>query len=309
MKKIRWIILLAVMFFIVGCGKSETESSKEYLIYAVDKDETKVVGFETVAEASDTREILQIMFRELKKTPEKNGYKSAVSEGVCIKSFSLNENHLTLNFSAGYREMNSIQEVLSRAAIVRTLCQIEGIDYVSFKVEGEPYVNSNGYAVGLMSGDQFVDNAGDEINAYEKADLILYFANEEGNYLCPHTVECVYNSNISLDKLVMEQLISGPQEEENEEKGYAAINPATQILSVTTQDGLCYVNLSEDFLVRQGNVTPEVAVYSVVNSLIELQGVNRVQISVGGNSEINYMEKISLAQPFERNLEIIDNAQ
>ncbi len=199
--------------------------------------------------------------------------------------------------------------MLSRAAIVRTLCQVEGIRFVSFKIEGEPYANANGYLVGLMSQDQFVDNAGDEINSMEKADLTLYFADESGNYLQSKTVECIYNSNISQDKLVVERLIAGPEGGDSVENGFATISSDTQIMSVTTQDGVCYVNLNEGFLVRQGNVTPEVAVYSIVNSLTELPGINRVQLSIEGNSDLNYMEKLSLLQPFEKNIEIIDNAQ
>ena len=39
---------------------------------------------------------------------------------------------------------------------------------VSITIEGEPYANANGYLVGLMSQDQFVDNAGDEINSMEE---------------------------------------------------------------------------------------------------------------------------------------------
>ena len=46
-----------------------------------------------------------------------------------------------------------------------------------------------------------------------------------------------------------------------------------------------------------------------MKSLTERPGVNRVQLSIEGNSDLNYMEKLSLLQPFEKNMEIIDNAQ
>ena len=114
---------------------------------------------------------------------------------------------------------------------------------------------------------------------------------------------------IRRDKLVVERLIDGPENGDSDESGYATIGSDTQILSVTTQDGVCYVNLNGGFLNRKGNVTPEVAVYSIVDSLTEIPGVNRVQISIEGNSDLNYMETISLSQPLEKNTEIIDNAQ
>ena len=63
--------------------------------------------------------------------------------------------------------------MLTRAAIVRTLTQIPGIDYVSFTVQGELLTDSSGIAVGTMSSDLFIDNAGNEINAYENVNLHL----------------------------------------------------------------------------------------------------------------------------------------
>lgn len=309
MKKWKWLCLLILIFCLTGCGSKDNHTSKEYLIYDVDKDENKVNSYSMDVEETETRDILQVLFRALKQNPESTGYKSAIPEGVDLIGYSLNEDQLILDFSVEYHDLNPIQEVLSRAAIVRTLCQVDGIRFVSFKVEGEPLLSGSGYQIGLMSADQFVDNAGDEINSTERAELTLYFADKDGNRLVPHTVECVYNSNISMDKLVVERLIDGPENGDSDENGYATIGNDTQILSVTTQDGVCYVNLNGGFLNRKGNVTPEVAVYSIVDSLTEIPGVNRVQISIEGNSDLNYMETISLSQPFEKNTEIIDNAQ
>jgi germination protein M len=53
-------------------------------------------------------------------------------------------------------------------------------------------------------------------------------------------------------------------------------------------------------------VTSEVTIYSITNSLIELGGVNQVQIMVEGESNLMYREKISLDTLFERNLELIE---
>ena len=309
MKKWKWLCLLILIFCLTGCGSKDNHTSKEYLIYDVDKDENKVNSYSMDVEETEIKDILQVLFRALKQNPESTGYKSAIPEGVDLIGYSLNEDQLILDFSVEYHDLNPIQEVLSRAAIVQTLCQVDGIRFVSFKVESEPLMSGSGYQIGLMSADQFVDNAGDEINSTERAELTLYFADKDGNRLVPHTVECVYNSNISMDKLVVERLIDGAENGDSDESGYATIGSDTQILSVTMQDGVCYVNLNGGFLNRKGNVTPEVAVYSIVDSLTEIPGVNRVQISIEGNSDLNYMETISLSQPFEKNTEIIDNAQ
>lgn len=309
MKKIRICLICLCLLLLTGCGSDQDDNAKEYMVYYVDKEENKVSGETTVVEETDTRAILQVLFQALQTPPKDASYRSAIPEGVKLETFSFEDCQLVLNFSEDYSSMSSVGEVLSRAAIVRTLCQVDQVNYVAFTVAGEPLVNSSGVPVGYMTADQFVDNAGNEINAYEKTTLTLYFANESGNALEAHMVDCVYNSNISMDKLVVEQLIAGPEEGESDENGYATISPDTQIVSVTTRDGTCYVNLGDGFLTKQGNVTPEVTIYSIVNSLVELSGVNKVQISVNGSTDVIYMETVPLSQVFERNLEIMDNAQ
>ena len=77
-------------------------------------------------------------------------------------------------------------------------------------------------------------------------------------------------------------------------------------MAVTTKDGVCYVNLSKEFLVKQGNLTDEVVLYSFVNSLTELSNVNKVQFMIDSETEISFGEHSYLNTPFERDLELIE---
>lgn len=81
------------------------------------------------------------------------------------------------------------------------LGQIDGVEYVDFQVNGEPLTDLEGKEIGLMNEDQFIENAGEEINAYKTADLTLYFSNKAGDKLVEQRVAMEYNSNISLEKL------------------------------------------------------------------------------------------------------------
>ena len=64
---------------------------------------------------------------------------------------------MSISFSAAYYERSGVEETLSRAAIVETLCQLDEIHYVEFYVEDQPLMLS-GNAVGPMSADDFVQN-------------------------------------------------------------------------------------------------------------------------------------------------------
>lgn len=303
-----FFLSLFLLTCVSACGREEKEGSYRYTIYYVNKEGTCVVSEEyaTDTPAEEKEALLRELMDRMRDTSEKPEYLSPLSES--FQDYTLNEGQMNLNFSEAYMKQEPITEVLSRAAVVRTLTQIEGIDTITFSVENETLVDISGVPVGAMAADSFIDNAGTEINAYAEAEFRLYFANEAGDRLVEVERNVVYNSNISMERQVVEELIKGPEKEGD--TGYVAgrptINPAVTILSVTVKDRVCYVNLSEEFLTPVYDVTSAVALYSIVNSLVELPGVNRVQISIDGDTNVTYRDNVSLTAVFERNLDIVE---
>ena len=59
----------------------------------------------------------------------------------------------------------------------------------------------------------------------------------------------------------------------------------------------------------QTNYTPELTVYSLVNSIVESGNATKVQILVNGEMNIKYQEAVDLNQLFSRNLDIIEGAE
>ena len=49
-------------------------------------------------------------------------------------------------------------EVLLRAAVVQTLVQIAGVDYIDFFIEDEPLTDRNGNLIGYMRAEDFIQN-------------------------------------------------------------------------------------------------------------------------------------------------------
>lgn len=301
-----WIItggILLTVLLCAACGKeTQPENGKVYNIYYVDNEETKTLTREYVSETEDTAELLDELLAQLGTIPAKLEYKAPLADEIELIGYTIENEQITMNFNEAYKSLDRIKEVLMRAAIVRTVTQIPGIDYVSFTVQGEMLADSSGNAIGMMSADTFIENAGNEINAYEKVNLRLYFANEDGTGLVEENRRnVVYSSNISLEKLVVEKVVEGPVSE----GAYPTVNPLTKIVSVTVKDGICYVNLGEDFLNHPYNSSAEVTIYSLTNSLVELSNVNKVQISINGETNISYRENVDLNGVFERNLDLL----
>ena len=159
-------LLLFMLILLTACGKEELpEGGKVYNIHYVNKEETRTLTREYVSDTEDTKELLLELLEQLATIPAKLEYEAPLSNGFALLGYTLENGQLTMNFDEHYKEMDITKEVLVRAAMVRTVTQIPGVDYVSFTVQGEMLADSSGNAIGTMSADTFIDNAGNEINA------------------------------------------------------------------------------------------------------------------------------------------------
>lgn len=301
----KWLLLLCVLLCLAsfaGCSAQEESEENQFPIYYVSKSETKVEMHQYPLQEKETKGQIEEILRAMATPSPKNEYKAPLAMGFQILDYQLENGKLLINVDEKYKELNTIQEVLVRAALVRTLTAHPAVNFVAIRVNNEQLFDSLGNLVGWMNADHFIENDGKEINTYEEVKLKLYFANEAGDKLVQVTRTKEYNTNISLEKLIVEELIKGP----NSENAFPTINPATKVANVTVKDGVCYVNLDENFLTQTYTVTPEVTIFSITNSLVELTNVNKVQISINGDSSGTYREKYSFTTYFERNLDLME---
>lgn len=303
MKKIISLLMLFAftICMLAGCGSRQiAEGQKEYNIYCLDRDENTLKSYSWYSDKTGT-DLIDEMIVQMETAPEDVKCRETI-RGFGIENYAVNGNQLTIELDEGYHAMQPTTEILVRAALVRNLCQVDGVDYIMLRCHGEDLLDALGMPVGMLAESQFVDNAGNEINSYEMVKLVLFFADGDGEYLKKMTRTVEFNSNIALEKLVVEQIIAGPIGEES----YPCVNSQTGINNVTVKDGICYVNFGNEFLSLPDGVKPEVAVYAIVNSLVELSNINKVSISVDGETEVLLGGELSLDTLFERNLEIIE---
>lgn len=299
MKKVKQVLLMFFcMLFLAACGEEEPVNENSYSIYYVSNTETKVESRDYVMQAQTPEEQLQELINCLSVVPEKLEYKAPLAMGFQVLDAELESGRVMLDVDAAYSKLPATTEVLVRAALVNTLTQLEGVNYVSITVEGQPLTDTTGALVGWMNEDHFIYNDGSEINTYELTKVKLYFANEDGDKLIAAYREKHYSTNTPLERFIVEELILGPS---GQIPGlYPTINPSTKIINVMTKDGICYVNLDSSFLTVQNNVPTEVAIYSIVNSLVELSTVNKVQILIDGEVPAGFE-----TGAYERNLDFV----
>lgn len=290
-------VLLCVL---AGCGSGQKEY--RYSISYVDSAQTRTVqvGYEPQSESIDG--MIQEFLDQLAKDTDSMEYVRTIPQGVEINEWEVEQDCLNLDFNRAYDKLDSVAEILCRLAIVQTMTQIDGIESVHFSVRGEPLRDGKGDVVGNMTIDSFVENPGEQINSYQHATIDLYFSNKEGDRLLKETQEVYFNSNIAMEKLVIEHLILGPKNKEAKK----TFPDETKLINIAVVDGSCYVNLNENFMNQNYEIKEPVVIYSIVNSLAALSNIDQVQISVNGDTSGTYRDELELSRMYQPDYQLVD---
>ena len=101
--------------------------------------------------------------------------------------------------------------------------------------------------------------------------------------------------------MVVDAIISGPLK--------PSLNPVlpsdTRVNSVKTEDGICYVDLDSSFLTRNDEQRFSIKVYSIVNSLCELDYVEGVKILINNKSSSYISDGVVLSSILRKNEDLI----
>ena len=291
-------LLTALLFGTSGCS----DGTDTFYILYFNEDQTglSAEGYELQGDSLE-EQIEELIFELCTDTGSVRNI-CPVPSGVTVDSWEIEGTALYLDFSAGYTEMGNVQEVLCRGAVAQTFLQLSDVESVTFSVEGEPLLDDDGNEIGAMTADSFVDNPGEEIQYIQEAELTLYFASEDGQSLVEEVQEVYYSSNASsAEQLVVERLIEGPESD----GARGTIPEGTQLINVSVLDGMCLVNFDDGFLNYDFEISEDVVIYSIVNSLTALDSVDTVQISVNGETAQVYRERYSLEEQYESDLSLV----
>ena len=268
----RWLafLLAAGLLVLCACG-GQSQQSGGLTVYRVLKRDFQTDGellrTETIrSDAAPTvHSALNAVFSEPADPMLSNGM-----QGAKLLDWSLAGGEAAVELSAEYGALTDMDKTVAEYCLTLTLCQLDGVDAVSIYCSGEPT------ALGLTAADVLLYDA--RSNPYEKQ-VHLYFS-DGGRFLAQEVRSLSVDEDIPAERYMVEELLRGPMDE-----GLTALLPAgTRLLSVSTRDGLCTVDLSAEFL--QGEYPSEqhrrLAIYSLVNTLTALSGVEAVALCVRG---------------------------
>lgn len=227
------------------------------------------------------------------------GYQPTLKGEVQCLSTGVLGTTATIDFAGTYYDLEIVDEVVTRASLVWSLTSLAEIDTVVITVDGEPLSWENVVSDATFTRENLVIDG--EISTSvmaEKNIEVLYFANADGTGLDIERRLIEIEANKSKERAILEYLILGPEEEGL----FATIPDSTKINDVTTtSDGICYVNLNQDFVTKHGGGSTDelLTVYSIVNSLCELDHIEKVQFLIEGERLNEFKGHLDFSKPFE----------
>lgn len=129
----------------------------------------------------------------------------------------------------------------------------------------------------------------------------LYFTNN-GKLVIENRL--VTTKDMIFEKVIVEELINGPRNQTL----IATMPPSVRILSIETIEKICYVNFSKEYIenVKWDELEEDIIIWSLVNSLTQLDYIQKVQILVEGEKIDFPHSDFSRNQPFTRNDDLVE---
>lgn len=292
------LIIMAVLF--VACDIKTKESESGVTVYLVNATQDGLTSINVDLEGDNkedrVKEIIDILYTGVSES----NIAPTIPNFVGITSISFENNNVILDFSSGYEALGDVQEILFRSAIVKSLTELHEVETVEFYVLGYPKLGSNGLELGKMGKDDVVYDSMIKDNISK---ITLYFADKNGEYLIPEEVSINLNVNAQIERMILNKLIEGPANTDL----VRTVPTETKIKDIYTNEGICYVDFTKEFRTKHmgGSAGELLTIYSIVNSLTELDSINRVQFLIEGKIEEEYKGHVKFDEPFTRNLDLI----
>ncbi len=196
---------------------------------------------------------------------------SAFPAGVEIVDLSIEKGIARVEMSEGYAALEGLDKLLADTAVVLSLMCVDEICRVDMTCGGKTLAER-------LAAEDIVQHDG--ICGSFVRTLKLYLPDDGRSALRPKSISVSDDGRLSSAERILEALLGALGED----------MAATEILSVSTEDGVCRVDLSEEFYGAEPADSYEgmLLIYSIINSLCRVPGVDAVVISVEGYTVESY---------------------
>ena len=284
------IIAAALLFSMSACDNLREDDNTEKLSVFYVNTKSYESGGEYIESVdyfiAENDDAIHNALDYLASPPADSGLISSLVKGTRIYSYSLNNGEIAVTLSPAYLLLNEMEKAIAKCCITLTMCNIDEVDSVSIYVD-EKLVEEKLDARMMIIEDT-------DTNEFDKQ-ISLYFPEENYYYLCAESRVLTVGQDKLLAEYVIEELIKSTLSEGLK----PSVPDGTKLLSVVLKNGVCTVNLSSEFVANRPVSAAEqrMTVYSIVNSIVNLENIDEVRFQIEGNEAYGY-EYVDLTDSF-----------
>lgn len=306
MKK-RNIVVIAALALIIAIVcimiyRSHFMQTKECALYFLNQAGTSLSVEDRHISYRDNEDLPEAVLRQLIKGPENSRNMRVINKTARVNYiFDDGAGNYTADFSEDFYLDDNSRTVFPVYAVVKTLCAIDGVYSVRVTVEGQDFVSSDGSIIGALTSEDI--NLSIDTDTSETHDVLLYFLDSAANKLVPEVRTIRITDQQPLEQYIINELIKGPEDNAHA----ATLSKNTTLISVTISDNIGFVNFAKNFIDKNTGSPEkeEQAIFSIVNSMTELEAISSVQFLVEGK-KVEKFGEISIEHPIGRNQDIIE---
>ncbi len=261
-------LLLIFSFLFASCSLNNSSSFSCKLFYLSTEKNSGIVEKKVKFKSDSIEDAIKKAFSEL-SSPPSSDYRALLSETIKLNEVSFSNQTCTLTLSEEYLEFSGYSKSMINMCIVKTISSFPDINRVKIICEDESFeFNESDF---LLSAPR---------TYYDSFSANLYYTSIKSSMLIPESRKIVVSPETSLESNVLNSLLTGPVSRELE----SPIPKGTSINSINTNDGICTIDLSSEFIknFNHTQLNECLAIYSIVNTMTELPNIDSVFFLVEG---------------------------
>lgn len=294
-------LLLSLVFVLSGCSLLPSlrgSSDVDAYVYYIEENGITLSKMNVSLPDSSKEEKVEYLVNQLLNPPI--GKTSPVCGGTKLNYVKIEDEIAAVDFSKEFTDIKNPKYTLSPAAVAKTLCSLDFISGVNILVDGLPALGIDGTPIGIIMKSDIMSDEGN--SATVKTTVSLYFGDEMGEGLVLERRNVEIPSSSTVEGVIVDEILKGPSVANN----ISVIPSGVKVLSVETKNRVCFVNLSKEFVDKfTGGSSGEILIiYSIVNSLTELDTVGSVQFLIEGEKK-DSLSHMAINEPIVRDKSVI----
>lgn len=257
---------------------SADQLPREHTVYYTTLERRHLVAHQVSLDPVGSEELPLRLLELLLTPPTGEDLLCPLPIGTRILSASVSDGLCTVDLSAEFesrRYFSLPAQCLSLLSIVNTLTELKEIDRVEFLVEGSVLIRYGALSIDepLLRDDRCI---GPVRTGLGEEDVVLYLVHGDEGLLLPIPARLRGSTAVPMPEQVVRSLLQDP----GTNGIRSCIQTGTRVNSVTVTEGICYVDLSREYLSDPGEL--QYAGRVIAASLCQLDEIQEVQILVDG---------------------------